>query len=104
MCIRDRLSTDTAVADFGVRTLLLAVRSVAKSLANVPGRKSMILFSSGFPLTPEAESELTATIDVCNKANVAIYPVSYTHLDVYKTQIWVPLSLARSGFICAPKC
>ncbi|MGA2900728.1 MAG: VWA domain-containing protein [Candidatus Acidiferrales bacterium] len=68
-------STDAAAADFGVQTLLLAVRSVAKSLASVPGRKSMILFSSGFPLSPEAESELTATIDVCNKANVAIYPL-----------------------------
>src|ERR1700735_2656543 len=36
------LSTDTAVGNFGVQTLLLAVRSVAKSLASVPGRKSMI--------------------------------------------------------------
>ncbi len=75
LSIPGSLSTDAAVADFGVQTLLLAVRSVAKSLASVPGRKSMILFSSGFPLTPEAESELTATIDVCNKANVAIYPL-----------------------------
>jgi hypothetical protein len=33
----------------------------------------MVLFSSGFPLTSEAQSELTATIDACNKANVAIY-------------------------------
>jgi hypothetical protein len=33
----------------------------------------VVLFSSGFPLTSESESELTATIDACNKANVAIY-------------------------------
>ena len=35
----------------------------------------MILFSSGFPLTPERQSELTATIDALNKANIAVYPV-----------------------------
>ena len=64
-----------AQADFGARTMLLAVRSVAKNLRSIPGRKMMILFSGGFPLTPENESELTATIDACNKSNVAIYAV-----------------------------
>jgi VWFA-related protein len=64
-----------AAADFGARNMLLAVRSLAKNLAKVPGRKTVVLFSSGFPLTPERQSELTATVDACNKANVAIYPL-----------------------------
>lgn len=64
-----------AEADYGARTTLLAIRSLAKSLRSVPGRKVVVLFSSGFPLTPETQSELTATIDACNKANVSIYPV-----------------------------
>ncbi|MGA2421207.1 MAG: VWA domain-containing protein [Candidatus Acidiferrum sp.] len=63
----------TAEADFGARSMLLAIRSLAKNLRAVPGRKMLVLFSGGFPLTPESESELTATIDACNKANVAIY-------------------------------
>jgi hypothetical protein len=33
----------------------------------------LILFSAGFPLDSERISELTATIDACNKANVAVY-------------------------------
>jgi VWFA-related protein len=66
-------SLSTAEADFGARSMLLAVRSLAKNLRSVPGRKMLVLFSGGFPLTSEAESELTATIDTCNKANVAIY-------------------------------
>jgi len=61
--------------DFGVYTLLLAIRTLAKDLADVPGRKSVVLFTEGFPLTPEAEIELTATISACNQANVAIYPL-----------------------------
>jgi VWFA-related protein len=66
-------SLSTAEADFGARSMLLAVRSLAKNLRSVPGRKMVILFSGGFALNPENESELTATIDACNKSNVAIY-------------------------------
>lgn len=66
-------SISNAEADFGARTMLLAVRSLAKNLRAVPGRKMLILFSAGFPLTSERISELTATIDACNKANVSIY-------------------------------
>jgi VWFA-related protein len=61
--------------DFGVYTLLLAIRTLAKDLAAVPGRKSVVLFTEGFPLTPEADIDLTATISACNQANVAIYPL-----------------------------
>ncbi len=71
----------SAQADFGVRTMLLALRNMAKGVSAVPGRKTLVLFSAGFPLdpadpsTPERESELTAAIDSCNKANVAVYPI-----------------------------
>ena len=63
------------VNDFGVYTLLLAIRTLAKDLAAVPGRKSVVLFTEGFPMTPDAAIELTATISACNQANVAIYPL-----------------------------
>ncbi|HEY6392793.1 MAG TPA: VWA domain-containing protein, partial [Bryobacteraceae bacterium] len=66
-------SLGNAAADFGARSMLLAVRSLAKNLRVVPGRKMVVLFSGGFPLTQENQSELTATIDACNKANVAVY-------------------------------
>jgi VWFA-related protein len=62
-------------SDFGVSTLLLSLRDIAKSLGDVQGRKTLILFSEGFPLTAERQSELTAAIDGLNKANVAVYPV-----------------------------
>jgi VWFA-related protein len=75
-------SLSTAEADFGARSMLLAVRSLAKNLRSVPGRKMLILFSGGFPLTTQNESELTATIDACNKANVAIYALDARGLVV----------------------
>jgi VWFA-related protein len=66
-------SLGNAEADFGARSMLLAVRSLAKNLRAIPGRKMVVLFSGGFPLTQENQSELTATIDACNKSNVAVY-------------------------------
>jgi VWFA-related protein len=62
-------------ADFGARSVFLALRNVAKGLAGVPGRKTLVMLSAGFPMTLELESELNATIDACNKANVAVYPI-----------------------------
>ncbi len=64
-----------AAADFGARDMILALRSLAKNLNSISGRKALILFTSGFPLTEEQLSEVTATIDVCNRSNVAVYPI-----------------------------
>ncbi len=63
------------IGDYGARSMLLALRNLARNLTDVPGRKSLILFTSGFPLSYEARSEANAAIDSCNKANVAIYPI-----------------------------
>jgi VWFA-related protein len=78
-----------AASDYGARSVVLALRSLAKNLADIPGRKTLILFTSGFPLNSEIRSEVTAAIDACNKANVAIYPI-----DVR--------GLAAGGFDAAP--
>src|SRR5580704_16589825 len=75
-------SLGNAEADFGVHSVLLALRSLAKSLSTVPGRKTLVMLTSGFPLSVEYESELTAVIDTCNKANVAIYPIDVRGLTV----------------------
>src|SRR5271170_725290 len=68
-------SLSNAEADFGVQTVLLALRGLAKSLSTVPGRKSLVMLTSGFKMTPEYQSELTAVIDTCNRSNVAVYPI-----------------------------
>ncbi|MGH9774672.1 MAG: VWA domain-containing protein, partial [Candidatus Acidiferrales bacterium] len=64
-----------AEADFGAYTMLLSLRNLATSLRAIPGRKTLILFTEGFPVTPERESDVTAVIDSCNLANVAVYPL-----------------------------
>ena len=68
-------SLTNAEAEFGIHTVLLALRGLAKGLAGVPGRKTLVMLTSGFVISPEYQSELTAVIDTCNKSNVAIYPI-----------------------------
>src|SRR5579871_293058 len=72
-----------AEAEFGVQTMLLALRALAKDMSSVPGRKTLILLSAGFPLSPERTSEVTAVIDACNRANIAIYPVDVRGLVAF---------------------
>ncbi len=63
------------------RNVLLALRSVARSMAALPGRKSLIWLTSGFPLTPDNQPDLTSLISACNRANVAVYPVDVRGLS-----------------------
>jgi VWFA-related protein len=63
----------SAMASFAAHSMLMALRGLAKSLQPIPGRKTVVLFSGGFPLTAETRAELQATVDACNKANVAVY-------------------------------
>lgn len=60
---------------FATRSVLLALRDLAKGLATVPGRKTLVFISAGFPLDQEGYTELNATIDACNRSNVAVYPI-----------------------------
>ena len=85
-------------AEFGAYTVLLSIRSLAQNLARIPGRKSLVLFTAGFALTPERESELAATIDACNKANVAIYPLDVRGLVAPNAIYRRPGSSARFAF------
>ncbi len=74
-------SLGNSEADFGARSVLLALRSLAKNLTTVPGRKTLVVLTSGFAMNFELQSELTAAIDACNKANVAIYPIDVRGLE-----------------------
>ena len=64
-----------ASASFGLYDELLALRSMAKMLAPIPGRKMVVFLTAGFVVPAENISELAAAIAECNRANVAIYPI-----------------------------
>ena len=65
--LRTALSLQTA------RPVLAALAALAEGLRPIPGKKTLVLFSQGF-VTPEVlDWQVQSTIDIANRANVAIY-------------------------------
>jgi len=61
---------------FNTDEKLAAIQSLAQMLRGVPGRKSVIHFSSGIQTTGvENQTELRAAEDAANQANVSLYTV-----------------------------
>jgi VWFA-related protein len=61
---------------FNTDEKLSALQSLAETLRDVPGRKSVIHFSSGIERTGEEnEAQLRATTDAANRSNVSFYTV-----------------------------
>jgi VWFA-related protein len=85
-----------AAADFAAHAMLQNLRELSKGLGSVPGRKILVLFTAGFTLTTERMSEATATINECNKSNVAIYPVDVRGLLAGKASLEIP---KQPGFV-----
>ena len=74
-------SVFTSYDAYSNRNVLLALRSVARSLNSLSGRKSLVWLTSGLPMNPDTEAEMTALISECNRSNVAIYPLDVRGLS-----------------------
>src|SRR5262249_29552742 len=64
---------------FATINSLLAVIS---GMRNLPGRKSMILFSEGLALPPSVSTKFNAVINAANRAGVSIYAIESGGLRV----------------------
>jgi len=49
--------------------------AVIQTLADLPGRKTIVFFSEGLPATPGLSARLDNVIDIANRANVTTYAV-----------------------------
>jgi VWFA-related protein len=78
------------LAGFGARNMILGIQSLAKGMADVPGRKILVLLTAGLPLTTEVRYDIEAAVSVCNKANVAIYPIDVRGLFTVSPSIMGP--------------
>ncbi len=53
----------------------IGLQAVIQSLARYPGRKSIVFFSEGLPVSPALAARLDNLIDAANRANVTAYAV-----------------------------
>jgi VWFA-related protein len=55
------------------RPILAALAAIAEGLRPIPGKKTLVLFSQGFVTPAVLDWQVQSTIDMANRANVAIY-------------------------------
>ncbi len=55
------------------RPILAAIAAICEGLRVVPGKKTLVLFSQGFVTPAVLDWQVQSTIDIANRANVAIY-------------------------------
>jgi VWFA-related protein len=52
-----------------------ALLTIVRSLADLPGRKTIVFFSEGLPVSPALSAQLDFVIEAANRANVTAYAV-----------------------------
>ena len=87
------MSWQVIASSFQARAVFMALRALAVGYRSLPGRKSVVVFSGGFPHSKLAESEMQGVIDAANRANVAIYIIDASGLN----------SARRGGLMSADK-
>jgi VWFA-related protein len=63
----------TALSLQQARPVLAALAAIAEGLRTIPGKKTLVLFSQGFVSPAVLDWQVQSTIDIANRANVAIY-------------------------------
>ena len=55
------------------RPVLAALAAISEGLRSIPGKKTLVMFSQGFVAPESLDWQIQSTIDIANRANVAIY-------------------------------
>lgn len=63
----------TALSVQQSRPILAALAAICEGLRTIPGKKTLVLFSQGFVTPAVLDWQVQSTIDIANRANVAIY-------------------------------
>src|SRR5713101_7960940 len=62
------------------RPVLAALAAISEGLRSIPGKKTLVMFSEGFVATEALDWQVQSTIDIANRANVAIYIIDSSGL------------------------
>src|SRR3984893_4654230 len=55
------------------RPVLAALAAISEGLRPIPGKKTLVMFSQGFVAPETLDWQVQSTVDIANRANVAIY-------------------------------
>jgi VWFA-related protein len=72
--LRSALSTQQT------RPVLAGLAAICEGLRSIPGKKTLVVFSQGFIAPQSLDWQVQSTIDIANRANVAIYIIDSSGL------------------------
>ena len=93
--VRSWITTANALQ---ARTVFVALRALALAYRDLPGRKSVVVFSEGFLHTVDGGAEIEAVIDATNRSNVAIYVVDASGISLGALDGTDPMSVKRRTY------
>ena len=76
---------DALEREHGGLSTINALLAVVNGMRALPGRKSMVVFSEGFPTVANAGERFRSLIDTANRANVSIYAMDAAGLRTEST-------------------
>lgn len=71
--LQQYLKLRTALSLQQSRPILAALAAICEAQRSLPGKKTLVLFSQGFVAPAVLDWQVQSTIDIANRANVAIY-------------------------------
>ena len=93
--LRGQLSLQTA------RPILAALAAICDAQRAIPGKKSLVLFSQGVVTSATLDWQVQGTIDIANRANVAIYIIDSAGLTASAPQSGALVPASPLGGITA---
>src|SRR2546430_1036267 len=79
--LEEYIQLRSALSTQQTRPVLAALAAIAEGLRSVPGKKTLVMFSQGFVATEALDWQVQSTIDIANRANVAVYIIDSTGLS-----------------------
>jgi VWFA-related protein len=83
------------------RPILAALAALCEAQRAIPGKKTVVLFSQGFTTSSVLDWQIQSTIDIANRANVAIYIIDSTGLTGGGPQSGAFVSTGALGGVAA---
>ena len=83
------------------RPVLAALAAISEGLRSIPGKKTLIMFSQGFIAPETLDWQVQSTIDIANRANVAIYIIDSSGLTGGAPQSGALVPISPLGGISA---
>jgi VWFA-related protein len=93
--VRSWITTANALQ---ARTVFVALRALALAYRDLPGRKSVVVFSEGFLHALDGGREIEAVVDATNHSNVAIYVVDAAGMALGGLDGRDPMSVKRRTY------